>query len=166
MSILIGLRDAMSGMGLAFYTTLLGSIMGGVLLRVFSRIAEHSIEALQDIMVRNCMVYASANFNRSVEQEFHALDRVVEGMQERMDALTQSLQQSRAAMAAFAEEVRELKDSTRLTENDDEVFKAIAVHRHYAKILRYELSLQKRLANFKQRLLAALGLQSVNKKDS
>ncbi len=167
MSVLIGLREAMSGMGLAFYTTLLGSIMGGVFLRVFARINDDSIEALQDMMVRNCVVYASSDFKRSLQQEFHVVDQVVEGMQARMDALTQSLQQSRAAIAAFAEEIRDLKDSTRLTEHDDEIFKSIAVHRHYAKILRYELSLQKRLANFKQRLSAALGFQSTrNTKDS
>ncbi len=76
-----------------------------------------------------------------------------------MVSLGHSMQSSKHAMSEFAEEMRELKDATRLSDEDDEVFKAIAVHRHYAKVLRYELSLQKQLAGFKQRLLMAMGFQ-------
>lgn len=159
MSVLIALREAMSGMGLAFYTTLLGSIMGGILLRMFAYIGDNSIEALQDLLTRSCMVYAAVDLTPSVQRDFRQLDRVVEGMETRLSALTQSLQQSKAAMSDFTEGMQDLKDATRLKSSDDEVFKAIAVHRHYAKILRYELTLQKKLANFKQRLLAAMGFQ-------
>jgi biopolymer transport protein ExbB/TolQ len=35
--LLSGLRGAMSGMGTAFYTTLLGAVLGGVLLRIFAQ---------------------------------------------------------------------------------------------------------------------------------
>ncbi len=159
MSVLIALREAMSGMGLAFYTTLLGSILGGILLRMFAYIGDNSIEALQDLLTRSCMVYAAVDLTPSVQRDFRQLDRVVEGMETRLSALTQSLQQSKAAMSDFTEGMQDLKDATRLKSSDDEVFKAIAVHRHYAKILRYELTLQKKLANFKQRLLAAMGFQ-------
>jgi len=164
MSVLIGLREAMSGMGLAFYTTLLGSIMGGVLLRVFAHITDNSIESLQDLMVRHCMVFASANLSPSIQRDFQALDYVVDGMQERIEGLKHALQESKLAMADFAEEMQQLKDSTRLSKTDDDIFKSIAVHRHYAKILRYELSLQKQLASFKQRLLASMGFQSSKNK--
>ncbi|MDQ6967211.1 MAG: MotA/TolQ/ExbB proton channel family protein [Mariprofundaceae bacterium] len=157
MSVLIGLREAMSGMGLAFYTTLLGSIMGGVLLRMFAYIGDNSIEALQDLLTRTCMVYAAVDLTPSVQRDFRQLDRVVVGMETRLSALTQALQQSRVAMSDFSEEMQDLKAATRLKASDDEVFKAIAVHRHYAKVLRYELTLQKKLANFKQRLLASMG---------
>ncbi len=160
MSVLIGLREAMSGMGLAFYTTLLGSIMGGILLRMFAYIGDNSIEALQDLLTRSCMVYVAVDLTPSVQRDFRQLDRVVEGMETRLSALTQSLQQSKSAMSDFAEEMQELKGATCLSASDDEVFKAIAVHRHYAKVLRYELSLQKKLASFKQRLLASMGFQA------
>jgi len=160
MSVLIGLREAMSGMGLAFYTTLLGSIMGGILLRMFAYIGDDSIEALQDKLAHSCMVYASVDLTPSVQRDFRQLDHVVEGMETRLSALTQALKQSKSAMSDFAEEMQDLKDATRLKVSDDEVFKAIAVHRHYAKILRYELTLQKKLANFKQRLLASMGFQA------
>jgi len=166
MSVLIGLREAMSGMGLAFYTTLLGSIMGGVLLRMFAYIGDNSIEALQDLLVRSCMVYAAVDLTPSVQRDFRQLDSVVEGMETRLSTLTESLQQSKAAMFDFAQEMQDLKAATRLQDSDDEVFKAIAVHRHYAKILRYELSLQKNLANFKQRLLASMGFQVSAQKNS
>lgn len=160
MSMLMSLSDALSGMGLAFYTTLLGAIMGGVLLRVFAYITDNSIEALQDILVRNCMVHASVQLSPSVQRDFAVLDRVVDGMEVRLGALTQSLQASKAAMTGFSEEMRQMKDATRLTEADDDVFKAIAAHRHYAKILRYELTLQQQLAGYKQRLLRAMGFHA------
>jgi len=166
LSVLIGLREAMSGMGLAFYTTLLGSIMGGVLLRMFAYIGDNSIEALQDLLTRSCMVYAAVDLTPSVQRDFRQLDRVVEGMETRLLTLTQSLQQSKAAMSDFAQEMQALKDATRLKASDDEVFKAIAVHRHYAKVLRYELNLQKKLASFKQRLLASMGFPAAVEKSS
>ncbi|MBL4760263.1 MAG: MotA/TolQ/ExbB proton channel family protein [Mariprofundaceae bacterium] len=166
LSVLIGLREAMSGMGLAFYTTLLGSIMGGVLLRMFAYIGDNSIEALQDLLTRSCMVYAAVDLTPSVQRDFRQLDRVVEGMETRLSTLTQSLQQSKAAMSDFAQEMQALKDATRLKASDDEVFKAIAVHRHYAKVLRYELNLQKKLASFKQRLLASMGFPAAVEKSS
>jgi len=166
LSVLIGLREAMSGMGLAFYTTLLGSIMGGVLLRMFAYIGDNSIEALQDLLTRSCMVYAAVDLTPSVQRDFRQLDRVVEGMETRLLTLTQSLQQSKAAMFDFAQEMQALKDATRLKASDDEVFKAIAVHRHYAKVLRYELNLQKKLASFKQRLLASMGFPAAVEKSS
>ncbi|MDX8398226.1 MAG: MotA/TolQ/ExbB proton channel family protein [Mariprofundaceae bacterium] len=159
LSVLLGLREAMSGMGLAFYTTLLGSIMGGVLLRMFVYITDSSIEALQDLVLRSCMVYAAVDLTASPQRDFKALDQVVVGMEARLSSLTLSLQQSKHAMQDFAQEMRDLKGASSLSADDDEVFKAIAVHRHYAKVLRYELNLQKRLASFKQRLLASMGLQ-------
>ena len=165
-TMLNSLSEALSGMGLAFYTTLLGAIMGGVLLRVFAYITDNSIEALQDLLVRSCMVYASAQLTPSVQRDYLVLDQTLAGMDQRLATLGHSLQASKKAMAEFAEEIRDLKDTARLSETDDEVFKAIAVHRHYAKVLRYELSLQKQLAGFKQRLLIAMGFNSSKKSSS
>ncbi len=165
-TMLSSLSEALSGMGLAFYTTLLGAIMGGVLLRVFAYITDNSIEALQDLLVRSCMVYASVQLTASVQRDFLVLDEALAGMDQRLAILGHSLKSSKQAMAEFAEEMRELKDATRLNQADDDVFKAIAVHRHYAKVLRYELSLQKQLAGFKQRLLAAMGFQGTQKSSS
>ena len=163
MTMLASLSEALSGMGLAFYTTLLGAIMGGILLRVFAYISDNSIEALQDLLVRSCMVYASVELTSTVQRDFLALDQTLEGMDHRLANLNNSLQSSKQAMSEFAEEIRELKNSSRLSESDDEIFKAIAVHRHYAKVLRYELNLQKQLAGFKQRLLMAMGFQKSDK---
>ncbi|MDQ6998599.1 MAG: MotA/TolQ/ExbB proton channel family protein, partial [Mariprofundus sp.] len=128
-TILVSLSEALSGMGLAFYTTLLGAIMGGVLLRVFAYISDNSIEALQDLLVRSCMVYASVELTSTVQRDYLALDESLAGMEQRMASLGQSMQASKHAMSEFAQEMRELKQATRLSEDDDEVFKAIAVHR-------------------------------------
>jgi len=166
MAMLAGLREAMSGMGMAFYTTLLGSIMGGVLLRVFAYISDNSIEALQDTMTRACIVYAAPALHPSVQKDFQALSHVLEGMEGRMQSLNAALYESKAAMRDFSEEMEELTKATQLHEDEQEIFKQIAVHRHYAKVLRYELRLQKQLANFKQRLLAAMGFQSTKHRDA
>ena len=166
MAVLVGLREAMSGMGMAFYTTLLGSIMGGILLRVFAYLSDNSIEALQDTMTRACMVYAAQALHPSVQKDFQVLSTVLEGMEGRMQSLNAALYESKAAMRDFSEEMEGLTKATKMHDDDQEIFKQIAVHRHYAKVLRYELHLQKKLANFKQRLLAAMGLQSTKHRDA
>ncbi|MDQ6995591.1 MAG: hypothetical protein Q9M18_08350, partial [Mariprofundaceae bacterium] len=130
------------------------------LLRMFAYITDNSIESLQDKMTRCCMVYAASNLHPSPQRDFQVLNQVIEGMEDRMQSLNQALYESKAAMRDFAEEMQVLKNATKMSEEEDEIFKQIAVHRHYAKVLRYELTLQKKLANFRQRLLAAMGFQS------
>lgn len=156
MAMLIGLRDAMSGMGLAFYTTLLGAVMGGVLLRVFAHITDNSTEALQAILVRSCLVYAAAELKENAG-EINQLDHEVGRLEQRLSGLQLALRENQLALRDFAADARDAREAMMLTGPDDEIFKSIAVHRHYAKVLRYELSLQRQLANFRQRLLRALG---------
>ncbi|PJA27704.1 MAG: hypothetical protein CO188_11625, partial [Zetaproteobacteria bacterium CG_4_9_14_3_um_filter_54_145] len=82
-----GLRTAMNGMGIAFYTTLIGSVLGGVLLRVFSWITDASVNGLQDLMLRTCIVHASADLEPSDDRNFRALDVTVQQLQSRVELL-------------------------------------------------------------------------------
>ncbi len=96
-----GLRRAMAGVGVAFYTTLLGAVLGGVLLRVFAWIAESSVEALADLMMRAMLVHASVEFATTPAREARAVERELARLQTRLEEV-------RLAMHAGAEEMQAL----------------------------------------------------------
>ncbi len=72
--LLSGLRGAMSGMGTAFYTTLLGAVLGGVLLRIFAHIDESGVESLENSLTRICLVHCSADFKPSLERDMRIIN--------------------------------------------------------------------------------------------
>jgi len=127
-----GLRSAMNGMGVAFYTTLIGSVLGGVLLRVFSWITDASINGLQDLMLRNCMVYASADLEPSDERDFRKLDATVEALQKRIELLTLALQASRTEMQLLREEATMMHEKIGELAENDPIRKLATGHAHYA----------------------------------
>jgi biopolymer transport protein ExbB/TolQ len=104
--LLSGLRSAMSGMGTAFYTTLLGSVLGGVLLRIFSHIDEHGVESLENALTRICLVYCSADFKPSLERDLRIINAEIQGMARNIEALQKLLTNTREAMGDFAEEIK------------------------------------------------------------
>ncbi len=140
-----GLSSAMSGMGVAFYTTLLGSILGGILLRVFAWITDSSIDGLQDLMMRSCLVYAAADLAPSPDRDIHLLNQQVEQLERRMQALHTLFSNSSKMVAGFNEEIARLNSSIKVTSEGEDVLKAISVHRYYASLLRSEVRLQRRL---------------------
>jgi hypothetical protein len=71
---LSGLRTAMAGMGTAFYTTLLGAVLGGVLLRVFAQITEHGINSVYDAVMRTCLVHCAADLQPTMQRDLRHLD--------------------------------------------------------------------------------------------
>lgn len=127
-----GLKSAMSGMGVAFYTTLLGSILGGILLRVFAWITDSSVEGLQDIMLRACLVHASADMVPSVEREIRLLDADLGHLNERVDLLRQAFGASRAEMQAVGEEMRSMLETLREAASDDSMRELAKQHARYA----------------------------------
>jgi len=140
-----GLSSAMSGMGIAFYTTLLGSILGGVLLRVFAWITDTSVDGLQDLMMRCCLVYAAADLMPSPERDVHLLNQQVEQLEQRMHALHGLFSNSSQMVASFNEEVARLNSTIKESGDGEDVIKAVSVHRYYASLLRSELRMQQRL---------------------
>jgi len=127
-----GLRTAMSGMGVAFYTTLMGSVLGGILLRVFSWITDASVNGLQDLMVRTILVYASNDMEPSDERDIRALDVSVTQLNKRMEMLNFALKASRKEMAGLREEAGEMQQQLKGLAEDDPLRQLTASHARYA----------------------------------
>ncbi len=138
--LLAGLREAMGGMGTAFYTTLLGSVLGGVLLRVFSNIDQNGVESLEESLTRICLVYCSADLKPSVERDVRILNTEITSLTENIRALQQSLQESKTTMQGFAKELQDLRS---LEHNDSLVKKTILQQAEYQQALRNEFQLKR-----------------------
>ncbi len=131
-----GLRSAMNGMGVAFYTTLIGSVLGGVLLRVFSWITDASINGLQDLMLRTCVVHASADLEPSDERNFRSLDATVQHLTERVELLNLALNASREEMGHLREQAARMHSELGEMADNDPIRKMAAGHARYALSIR------------------------------
>ncbi|MDQ6972226.1 MAG: MotA/TolQ/ExbB proton channel family protein [Mariprofundaceae bacterium] len=131
-----GLRTAMSGMGVAFYTTLMGSVLGGVLLRVFAWITDASVNGLQDLMVRTYLVYASADLEPSDERDIRALDASVTHLNERMEMLNLAMRASRKEMQGLRADALGMHEQLKGLAVDDPVPGLTASHARYALSVR------------------------------
>jgi len=127
-----GLRSAMNGMGVSFYTTLIGSVLGGVLLRVFSWITDASINGLQDLMLRTCLVHASADLEPSDERDLRSLDSSVQQLQERVELLNLALKTSREEMGHMRKEAGLMHAEIGKLAEDDPIRKLATGHARYA----------------------------------
>jgi len=123
-------------MGVAFYTTLIGSVLGGVLLRVFSWITDASINGLQDLMLRTCVVHASADLEPSDERDFRALDVSVQQLQSRVELLNMALKASREEMSGMREEAAKMHAELGQLADNDPIRKMAGGHARYAVALR------------------------------
>jgi len=133
MLLLEGLKNAMSGMGVAFYTTLLGSILGGVLLRVFAWITDSSVDGLQDLMLRACLVHASGDMKPSSERELKLLDAELAHLHERVALIRTAFGASREEIREFAAEVRELHGTLQALSKDDPMWEIAVQQAHYSR---------------------------------
>lgn len=104
--LLSGLRSAMGGMGTAFYTTLLGSVLGGILLRIFAHIDENGVESLENALTRICLVYCSADFKPSQERDLRIINAEIQDMTRNIKGLQKLLADTREAMNDFAKEIK------------------------------------------------------------
>lgn len=138
--LLSGLRGAMGGMGTAFYTTLLGSVLGGVLLRVFSHIDQNGVESLEESLTRICLVYCSADLKPSVERDIRILNTDIMALTDNVKALQQTLQESKLTIQGFA---RELQDLRTLEHDDTVVKKTFLQQAAYQQALRNEFQLKR-----------------------
>ncbi|MDQ6993710.1 MAG: MotA/TolQ/ExbB proton channel family protein [Mariprofundus sp.] len=131
-----GLRSAMNGMGIAFYTTLIGSVLGGILLRVFSWITDASVNGLQDLMLRSCLVHASSDMEPSDDRNFRALDATVQKLQASVELLNLALQASRDEMGQLREEATKMHQELGALAADDPIRTMAAGHARYALSVR------------------------------
>lgn len=114
--LLSGLRHAMSGMGTAFYTTLLGSVLGGILLRIFAHIDENGVESLEDALTRIVVVHCAADIKPSLQRDVRILNSQVQELTQNISALQQALVASKQAMTEFAETNNQAQDNNALKE--------------------------------------------------
>ena len=146
--LLAGLRHAMGGMGTAFYTTLLGSVLGGVLLRVFALITDHGVEGLSDALKKICLVYCCADTKPTVEREVRTLNIELEHLGDRAKLLQAALNESLAAMSNFRSEAARLKDLSidedgeKLTLRD-----AVVLQQYYSNLLKEEVKMMNKVNN-------------------
>lgn len=138
--LLRGLRSAMGGMGTAFYTTLLGSVLGGVLLRVFAHIDENGVDVLENTLTRICLVYCSADLKPSTERDMHALNAELEKLNARLQRLQQVMAATTADVKTFTHDMAEM------LHNDKEITaleKLLALRKEYLESLRTEFQIKR-----------------------
>jgi hypothetical protein len=138
--LLRGLRGAMSGMGTAFYTTLLGSVLGGVLLRVFGHIDENGVDSLENALTRICLVYCSADFQPSTARDMRILNAEVQSLTRNIKALQQCLADSRHATADFAKELMQLNANSH---DENKLQRELKLRKEYLDTLRTEFQLKR-----------------------
>ncbi len=130
--LLEGLRTAMSGMGVAFYTTLLGSVLGGIILRVYAWITDASVNSLQDLMLRSFLVHASADMEPSPERDLRSFEAGVVRLNENLGLLREAMAASREEMRELSAEALRLHQQFRDMAEDDPVRELAKSHARYA----------------------------------
>ncbi len=139
-----GLRKAMSGMGTAFYATLLGAVFGGLLLRIFALITETGVEDIGDRIMKISLVYCAADCKRTEEKDVRILNGEIIVLTESAKLMAEAFAESRAAMTAFHEEAKRLHEFNNTDAKGDDIAtlrEAIRVQKHYRALLRQEIKL-------------------------
>lgn len=135
-----GLRTAMGGMGTAFYTTLLGSVLGGVLLRVFAHINENGVEVLENGLTRICLVYCAADLNPSSARDARVLNMEIEQLTNNINRLQSIIQQTRETLKDFSSDIQSFRGDEREYQH---LLKLLPLRKQYLASLRDEFQLQR-----------------------
>ncbi len=158
--LLSGLRKAMAGMGTAFYTTLLGAVLGGILLRVFAQITDHGYDVLFDKVVHTCIVHCSADLHSSTERDLKFMSAEIEMLGEQIAHLQPIFEAAQSAMGQFRKEAAAMRADTK--EENQLLLENIHMRRMNAIKLRQELILLQSLNRpLWMRILNALGFHKV-----
>jgi len=144
--LLQGLRKAMGGMGTAFYTTLLGAVLGGVLLRIFALITDNGIGSLQDYITKICMVHLSADFKPTIERDVRFLNVEIDALGEKVHGLKSAFSESKISINEFHEALKTLNQQTGA--DDEGVYtlrETLRMQKYYRVLIRQELTLMNKL---------------------
>lgn len=134
-----GLEKAMSGMGTAFYTTLLGAVLGGVLLRIFALITNHGIGDLGDTLKR-ISVYCTHDVKPSAERDMRRLNAEIALLGDNCRTLQQALEDTASAMHAFRDTADNLHRLGSDGEDGEKTMRdALVLQMYYADLLREEI---------------------------
>lgn len=144
--LLAGLRKAMGGMGTAFYTTLLGAILGGVLLRIFALITENGISGLHDYITKTCMVHLSPDFKPTVERDVRFLNIELEALGEKVTTLRAAFDDTKESIADFHTAIKKLHTETGSDEEGVYTLReTLRMQKYYRVLIRQELTLMNKL---------------------
>ena len=139
--LLRGLRGAMGGMGTAFYTTLLGSVLGGVLLRVFAQINQNGVESLENTLTRICLVHCSADFKPSTERDIRTLNAEIEKLSHNITYLKSNIAEAKRVVADFNGEMGNLRVMEE--QQNESINRTLITRQKYLKSLRDEFQLKR-----------------------
>ncbi len=134
-----GLRHAMGGMGTAFYTTLLGSVLGGILLRVFALITDGGIDNLSDILKKICMVYCASDIKPTFERDMRVLNAEIERLGANVRVLREALSDTRTAMHEFHEEAKKLNQLNDVDDREKTLRDSVVLQMYYSDLLKQEI---------------------------
>lgn len=140
-----GLRRAMGGMGTAFYTTLLGSVLGGVLLRVFALITVHGIENLGDLVKKICIVYCVADLKPTLDRDLRHLNADITLLGDNVRMLRDAMEESRTTMANFRQEAVLLSKLSEDDQTNATLKDSVVLQHYYADLLREEIRVMNKL---------------------
>lgn len=140
-----GLESAMGGMGTAFYTTLLGSVLGGVLLRVFALITGHGINSLSDSLKKICMVYCAADTKPTVQRDVRALNEEIQVLGDNVKALQAAFSDTRSAMSDFQTAAKELNQVTNGEDKEQTLRDSVVLQMYYTDLLKQEIRMMNRV---------------------
>jgi len=143
--LLAGLRKAMGGMGTAFYTTLLGAVLGGVLLRIFALITENGIGGLQDYITKTCMVHLSPDFKPTVERDVRFLSVELDALGDKVKNLRSVFDDSKESIQDFHQVVKKLHTETDAEEGVYTLRETLRMQKYYRVLIRQELTLMNKL---------------------
>jgi hypothetical protein len=140
-----GIRHAMGGMGTSFYATLLGSVLGGLLLRVFVLINDHGIEELSENLKKISMVYCSSDSKPSLERELRYFNVEITALGENVKLLQGALHETKETLAAFKEHAQELHKLGDTEESKHTLRDSVVLQKYYTDLLKEEIRVLNKL---------------------
>lgn len=137
--LLSGLRHAMSGMGTAFYATLLGAVLGGVLLRVFVLINTHGVEELSENLKKICMVYCATDLKPGLERDLRFLNVEISALGHNAKLLQEAMHESKQAIMSFREQAQMLHELGDEEDRKQTLRDSVVLQQYYTDLLKEEI---------------------------
>lgn len=143
--LLSGIRSAMGGMGTSFYATLLGSVLGGLLLRVFVLINDHGIEELSENLKKICMVYCSADAKPGLQRELDFFNDEITALGKNVKRLQAAFDETNRTLANFKDHAKELHLLGSEDENQKTLRDSVVLQHYYTDLLKEEIRVMNRI---------------------
>lgn len=140
-----GIRHAMIGMGTSFYATLIGSVLGGLLLRVFVLINDHGIDELSETLKKISMVYCSTDIKPGMERELRNFNNEVIALGDNVKLLQGALHETKETLAAFKEQAQDLHKLGDTDDHKHTLRDSVVLQKYYSDLLKEEIRVLNKL---------------------